>query len=81
MNVNQKELKFPSIEEYTGSRLDGTLFVYEKIDGGNCSLRKERGVVVPWSRSGRISSKQMSSFYFSDFFCYPKYVSLANPTV
>ena len=63
-----KEFKFPHIPEYTGSpRAHKGLFVYEKIDGGNCSVRKEEGQIKGYSRSRRLTSQDMGNFYFRNF--------------
>ncbi len=61
------QFKFPSItEEYDGTSLNGAgIYVYEKLDGGNASIRREGGKIVPWSRGGPIGR---SNKYFFDAF-------------
>lgn len=69
MENNVKDFKFMRVKEYDGTeRSHKGLFVYEKIDGGNCSVRKEDGIVVPYSRSRRLTQHDLSSFYFLNFF-------------
>ncbi len=61
--------KFMHVEEYSGAeRAHSGLFAYEKIDGGNCSIRKEDGIVTPYSRARRLTSNGLSAFYFRDLF-------------
>ncbi len=65
----EKNFKFMHVREYGGAeRSHGGLFVYEKIDGGNCSVRKEDGILVPYSRSRRLTSQDLGSFYFLNLF-------------
>ncbi len=65
--MNSATFKFPSIEEeYRGRKIvDPDLFVYEKIDGSNVSLRHYGGRIVPWSRGGPIGGAD--KFYFDDY--------------
>lgn len=64
-----ENFKFMHVREYSGAeRAHGGLFVYEKIDGGNCSVRKEDGILIPYSRSGKLTQKNLSNFYFLNFF-------------
>ena len=65
--MNSATFKFPSIEEeYRGRKIvDPNLFVYEKIDGSNVSLRQYGGRIVPWSRGGPIGGA--NKFYFDDY--------------
>ncbi|MBI2666634.1 hypothetical protein HYX13_03410 [Candidatus Woesearchaeota archaeon] len=59
--------KFPSIKEvYNGENIThGDVFVFEKIDGANVSLRKEGQHLVPWSRGGPIGGARR--YYFDAF--------------
>lgn len=65
--MNSATFKFPSIqEEYRGLKIvDPNLYVYEKVDGSNVSLRQYGGRIVPWSRGGPIGSADR--FYFDDY--------------
>ncbi len=66
---NYPSQKVMHIREYTGqARASKDLFVYEKIDGSNCSIRKEDGIVTPYTRSRKVIQKDLRSFYFRDFF-------------
>jgi len=63
------KFKFMHIPEYAGKpRAHKNLFVYEKIDGGNCSVRKEDGIIRPYSRSRMLTQQDLGSFYFRKFF-------------
>lgn len=67
--TKNNSFKFMHIHEYDGSpRALKDLFVYEKIDGGNCSVRKEDGILVPYSRSRKLTQQDIGSFYFRNFF-------------
>ena len=69
LNDRNKEFKFMHIPEYTEQpRAYKNLFVFEKIDGGNCSVRKEKGIIAPHSRSRRLTQQDLGSFYFRNFF-------------
>ena len=59
------QFKFPSItEEYDGTTWQGAgIYVYEKLDGGNASIRREGGKIIPWSRGGPVGR---SNKYFFD---------------
>ena len=59
--------KFPSIkEEYDGRTIvDPNLFIYEKMDGGNVSIRKDGTRIVPWSRGGPLGRSE--KYYFNAF--------------
>ena len=61
------QFKFPSIqEEYDGSSISGKdIFIYEKIDGGNVSFRRDGSRVVPWSRGGPIGRD--NKYFFPAF--------------
>ncbi len=64
-----RNFKFMHVREYSGEeRSHRGLFVYEKIDGGNCSVRKEDGILAPYARSRKLTSGNLSSFYFLNFF-------------
>ncbi len=62
-----EQFKFPSItEEYTGEDISGeNVYIFEKIDGGNVSIRREGPRIVPWSRGGPVGRGQ--KFYFSKY--------------
>ncbi len=61
------DFKFPSIKGmYDGNTIiNPNLYVYEKIDGGNVSIRKQQGKVVPWSRGGPLG--RSDKYYFPAF--------------
>ncbi len=67
--TKNNSFKFMHIREYNGQpRALKDLFVYEKIDGGNCSVRKENGILAPYSRSRKLTQQDLGSFYFRNFF-------------
>ncbi len=59
--------KFPSLkEEYDGLPRQGKdLFIYEKLDGGNVSIRRDGHKVVPWSRGGPLG--RADKYFFPAF--------------
>ncbi|MBS3139770.1 hypothetical protein J4479_02085 [Candidatus Woesearchaeota archaeon] len=64
--------KFPSIKEhYCGETLhNDNLYVYEKVDGANVSIRREGFKIIPWSRARPIG--RSNKYYFDQFrqFCF-----------
>ena len=75
-NNQEKTFKFMRVHEYDGTqRAHKNLFVYEKIDGGNCSVRKEEGIVTPYSRSRKLTQQDLNLFYFRNFFNWAYSVS------
>ncbi|MBT4651646.1 hypothetical protein HOC13_03945 [Candidatus Woesearchaeota archaeon] len=58
--------KFPSIKDYYHGRpmIDENLFVYEKVDGSNVSLRNSGYKIQLWSRGGQIKK---TKYYFDEF--------------
>jgi hypothetical protein len=59
--------KFPSIRGYCSdhSIVDENLFIYEKVDGSNVSLRNGHNGVELWSRGGPI--RKNNRYYFDEF--------------
>ncbi|MEK6951090.1 MAG: RNA ligase family protein [Nanoarchaeota archaeon] len=59
--------KFPSLtEEYDGTPRSGKeLFIYEKLDGGNVSIRRDGNKIVPWSRGGPVGRAE--KYFFPAF--------------
>ncbi len=61
------DFKFPSLTEvYNRETLVGNnIFIFEKVDGGNCSIRKDGQAIVPWSRGGPIRGSD--KYFFNAF--------------
>ncbi len=65
-----KYIKYPSIPylEAVPDILDNEVELFEKLDGGNCQIRKIQGRIVPGSRSNYLEGNKVNKvWWFEDF--------------